>query len=229
MKVLISRPKPWFGPYQLAEALCWWAKSERDEYGFRSKPEWVHRFGEWLAYGSIEPAHKTGERYRLGGRNRKPTYLYNLLIWLNKLYPRVEYVKIDWWDDYRTLGTVILAFLYCVKQTKQGAPWTDNEDVPEHLHRTIDETDTDEHWFARWDYILDKMIYSFEQIQQDWEAKHFKGESDIWFERQEDGSSLMVRGDKDTSWIDEEGLKQEDERIQQGLYLFGKYYRNLWN
>ena len=163
MKVLISRPKPWFGPYQLAELLCWWAKSERDEYGFRTKPHWVHQFGEWLAYGSIEPEREVGARYKLGDSNRTRTWLYRALVALSRAYPRVQYVKLDWWDSDKTLSPVILELLYRIKRTKQGAPFVDDEDVPEHLKATPkkDEWDVDEHWFDRWDYVLDEMIYAF--------------------------------------------------------------------
>lgn len=233
MKVLISRPKPWFGPFQLAELLCWWAKDEQDQH---SKPDWVHRFGEWLAYGTFKAEPIPGERYRIGN-NRPITWLYRGLLWLNKLYPRVEYVKIDRWDCWsgdKTLSLIILPLLLKIKENKQGAPWTDDEDVPDCLKSTAappkeNEWDIDEHWFARWDYILDEMIYAFEQIQKDWEQDFYHGESDIWFEQQEDKTSLMVRGENDTSWVDYEGLKKEDKRIQQGLLLFGKYYRSLWS
>ena len=33
MKVYMGPPKRWFGPYQLAELLCWWAKNDIDEFG----------------------------------------------------------------------------------------------------------------------------------------------------------------------------------------------------
>ena len=49
MKVKLRKPINWFGPYQLASALCFWAKKEKDEYGFEREPEWVHNFGTWLA------------------------------------------------------------------------------------------------------------------------------------------------------------------------------------
>ena len=55
MKVYIGRYKNWFGPYQLAEFLCFWAKNEKDEHGIERKPEWVHNFGEWLAHGKESP------------------------------------------------------------------------------------------------------------------------------------------------------------------------------
>jgi hypothetical protein len=58
MRVKIGKYENWFGPYQLAETLCFWAKPVVDEYGMKSKPDYVHNFGEWLAHGSVEPDAK---------------------------------------------------------------------------------------------------------------------------------------------------------------------------
>jgi hypothetical protein len=39
----------------------------------------------------------------------------------------------------------------------------------------------------------------------------------------------MGRGPNDTYKCDYEGMKQVEERIQNGFRLFGKYYQNLWD
>ena len=49
MKVFIGKYKNYLGPYQIAEMLCFWAPKQKDEYGFKSKPDWVHNFGTWLS------------------------------------------------------------------------------------------------------------------------------------------------------------------------------------
>jgi len=49
MKVVIGKYHTWIGPYQIAEALCFWAKPVKDEIGMPRKPDWVHLFGNWLA------------------------------------------------------------------------------------------------------------------------------------------------------------------------------------
>ena len=57
-----------------------------------------------------------------------------------------------------------------------------------------------------WNDILDKMIWSFKQLIDDTEEKtYYVGE------------------------FDKEGWKQFQTRIQEGLDLFGKHYRSLWN
>lgn len=54
MKVYIGPYKNWVGPYQIAEALCFWVKPVKDEYNFKSKPDWVHNFGTWLSHGTTD-------------------------------------------------------------------------------------------------------------------------------------------------------------------------------
>ena len=39
MKVKIGTYTNWFGPYQLAELLCFWVKDVKDESGMKSKPD----------------------------------------------------------------------------------------------------------------------------------------------------------------------------------------------
>jgi hypothetical protein len=38
-----------------------------------------------------------------------------------------------------------------------------------------------------------------------------------------------VRGPNDTHKWDKDGYMKHNERIQVGLVLFGKYFRNLWD
>jgi hypothetical protein len=41
--------------------------------------------------------------------------------------------------------------------------------------------------------------------------------------------SEMKRGTNDTSFYDFEGAKAYNAKIDNGLRLFGKYYRSLWS
>ena len=83
----------------------------------------------------------------------------------------------------------------------------------------------------RWKTILDKMIWSFEQLlDDDWENQYMSGEADFQFVPIPDSdSSRMVTGPKHTLVINEAGIKAHRERIQEGLDLFAKYYTNLWD
>jgi hypothetical protein len=119
-----------------------------------------------------------------------------------------------------------------LKDTKHGAPWTDDEDVPEELRSTSvppkeNEWDTDENHFKRWDWILDEMIFSFEsKLDDSWEDQFYSRNDDFGFLKLENGMTEMVgsRGD-----FDMEGRKAYQKRISNGFRLFGKYYESLWD
>jgi hypothetical protein len=236
MKVYIGPYTRWFGPYQLAEMLCFWAKPEIDEHGFKSKPDWVHRFGEWLAHGSIAPEPAVGEAYSFGD-DRPYTRLYKLLSWIESKKSRKISVRIDRWDTWSmddTLSYIILPMLKQIKQANHGSPYVDDDDVPEHIRSSAappKENDIDDLHHARWEYVLDEMIFAFETKTgslQDWEDQFRSGTIDFSFIKQEDGTSMMVRGENDTSEYNFEGRKIYQARISNGFRLFGKYYESLW-
>lgn len=242
MRVKIGPYKHWFGPYQLAEVLCFWAKKEKDEYGIANKPEWVHRFGEWLAYGSIKPKPKVGEIYDAFNEERKITILYRFLLWVDSKKSRTVSVHIDRWDTWSmddTLGYIVRPMLKQLKERKHGAPQVDIEDVPEHLRPTEEERaaydvdgSTDTNFFKRWDWVLDEMIFAFESLSggenEDWEFTFTTGEHDFQWKKLENGNSEMVRGPNHTADTDWDARKEYGDRIQNGFRLFGKYYQNLW-
>lgn len=114
---------------------------------------------------------------------------------------RVEIEPHDVWDLDWTLAQIIHPALVMLKSDKHGAPNVDSEDVPEHLQPSLEDIahyektgHTDKLWFERHDYIIDEMIWTFDQL---------KGHVDF-------------HSTADT------------ERINNGLRLFGKYYRSLW-
>ena len=239
MKIKIGPYTDWFGPYQLAEKLCFWAKEEKDEYGIPRKPDWVHNFGEWLAHGSVEPDPEVGEIHGWD-RNRHETLLARFLSWVHSKKQRKIQVHIDRWDTWsmdETLAHIILPMLVQLKATKHGAPNVDMEDVPEHLRANEIDTrkyeydgTTDEQFFERWDWVLDEMIFAFEsKLDDSWEDQFETGTSDIQFKTLEGGMSEMVRGPNDTKEYDWEGRKKYQERISNGFRLFGKYYESLWD
>ena len=158
----------------------------------------------------------------------------------------------DTWNMDHTLAMIILPMLKQLKETKHGVPVIDHEDMPEHLQyisrkydqrartdmidqlQPIEYDDLSEHEFQRqikcWNWIMDEMIWAFEQILDDDNDKQFfSGVSDIYWEELEDGMSEMKLGPNDTFQIDREGLAKHNKRIGNGLKLFGKYYRSLWD
>ena len=143
--------------------------------------------------------------------------------------------KYDTWNMDYTLSLIILPMLKQLKETKHGSPWTDDEDVPEELRSTSappkeHEWDTDSLHFQRWDWILDEMIWAFELNTTDnWEGQFHHGVIDFDFERQEDGTSRLIRGANDTSPWDKEGQTAYATRMRNGFRLFGKYFSALWD
>ncbi len=169
---------------------------------------------------------------------------------------KVHIDKYDTWNMDATLAVIIYPMLVQLKATKHGSPSTDDEDVPEELRsfsapKKENEWDTDENFFKRWDWILDEMLFAFKEISSNEEGEeHFRrGESHILVqaydadnnpigepkelgsrENEEDVKNFkLLFGPNHTMVIDEKGLKAYHERISNGLKLFGKYYRNLWD
>ena len=135
-------------------------------------------------------------------------------------------IRIDYWDTWNmdhTLTMIIAPMLKQLKATTHGAPLVDNEDVPEHL-RSTGETSSDDHiddnHFARWDWVLDEMIWTFEAI--------LEGESKF-YDHSEVDDNASLRDQLNQMKVDTEGLQANEERITNGLRLFGKYYRSLWD
>lgn len=157
--------------------------------------------------------------------------------WYTKLN-RPTFVHVsdhDTWNFAETLAPIILKGLK--RLNKQGAPHVDDDDVPEELKSTSappleNPWDTDEFWHDRWDYVYTQMVWSFEQLIDDsWEDQFHSGVMDNVMVPCEDGSGnfWMTDGPNHTWKFDQEGCAAYNDRIQNGLRLFGKYYRGLWD
>ena len=162
---------------------------------------------------------------------------------------RAETVVIDDYDVWNldhSLALIIVPALKLLKKKKQGAPVVQNEDVPENLRVSKEEEEdvadggTDEHYFERWDYVLDQMIWAFQEKLEDWEEKFYSGETDTKFvkikeivgrNKDNKGEELyeMVQGPNHTFEVDIEGMKKFQARMTNGYKLFGKYYEGLWD
>ena len=150
---------------------------------------------------------------------------------LDFIHPKINYVKIDRWDtwsmDY-SLSFIVVPMLKQLKETKHGAPFVDDEDVPEEFKSTSappkeNEWDTDENHFKRWDWALNEMIWSFEQnLDTNSEEKFFDHAE--WDEKEKDFGKNLHK-----IKIDQPGLKAHQDRKANGFRLFGKYYQGLWD
>ncbi len=174
MKIFISNYRDhWISPYTIIEKIYFWKEIDICN---------LTPFQERLAT-AIEPFSK------------------GLKFVLDKIHPRVEYIKIDRWDTWSmdtTLAPIIAAMLRQVKATKQGVP-------AGFAHMTNPRTGK-EISFAKaerlWTIELDKMIFAFETLSRDYEDDFAVG--------------------------DYRAQLKLEEKIQEGLDSFSKYYRNLW-
>jgi hypothetical protein len=160
----------------------------------------------------------------------------------------------DTWSMDNTLAHIVLPMLIQLKKTKHGAPNTDDVDVPKKLQSTSappkkNEYDTDKFFFKRWDWILDEMVWAFEQCNKDWEKKFHSGKIDMrWQALDKDNKPIgkpqklhnkkkhkgvlwyrTVKGPNDTHKFDMKGYQKHLDRMQNGFRLFGKYYMSLWD
>ena len=210
MKVYINKPKNnWISPYTIIEKAMFWRKIDYNE-----------PIVEFLN-GILSP-------------------FCSVLFDIRQFFNRdIRYVKIDTWDAWsleHTLSPIILPILKKLKRIKHGAPHIDDEDVPPKLranrdtkykgtadpdlHKISDEVD--KKFFKRLDYILDEMIWTFEQLSMDDHEGKFYDHSKS---KKIKDINKSVRALK----IDRVGLRKHNERIDNGLRLFGKYYRCLWD
>lgn len=153
----------------------------------------------------------------------------------------------DTWSLDYTLALIILPALIQLKQAKTGAPGEFMRDIsgdPNDNQRSFDfHTDTYneavDQAMDEWKTVLDKMIWSFLQLVKDDYAKQYHhGEIDLSFEPVEmtnpvtgktETMQQMIDKNPSEHWYDRIGHELHEERIQEGLDLFGKYYRSLWD
>lgn len=155
----------------------------------------------------------------------------------------------DTWSLDHTLALIIYPALIQLKNSKHGVPNNLIEDIGgenwgdqisfDFYSSTYD--DMFEVACKRWDEILDKMIWSFEQVLKDnYDQLYHHGTIDYeWKETDKlypdpvtgklEPAYQMVDKYPDQHWYDLEGHKLHEERIQEGLELFGKYYQSLWD
>ena len=159
--------------------------------------------------------------------------VYNVFnwIWFDRRQQRVK-VHIDRWDTWsmdHTLAPIILPMLVQLKETKHGAPHVDLEDVPKELHgkkltkKQKEQGEVDDKHFERWDWVLNEMIWAFEQKCRDhWEEDYY-GQ---YIEGEGEGDGILGGH---FEWTDDEGRQKHQERMSNGFRLFGKYFESLWD
>lgn len=221
MKVYIGKYINWVGPYQIVDALFFWQDKYPKE---KLEKRWDYRLSKFL------------------GSYLADTWFNDFCNWIHNKRNRTIYVKIDPYDVWsldHTLSLIAVPLLKELQKQKQGAPFVEYDDVPKELRPTKSQIkkynqkhDTDPNWFKRFDWVLGEMIWAHEQLLNEDDEHQFiieHGEID-WTEYPEDkGKKTTPLRWKKRYKMDEKGLKAHRERIENGLRLFGKYYRSLWD
>jgi hypothetical protein len=83
---------------------------------------------------------------------------------------------------------------------------------------------------TRYGWVLDEMIWTFEQLcDEDWEQQYWitNPEFDLSEYPEDEGKKIIPVRWKVKGKCDWEGRSKHEERIDNGLRLFGKYYQTL--
>jgi len=214
MKVNIDNYTSYWGPYQVADLLKHFGVSEDRccDIGDKLVETWFGKF----------------------------------LIWIDSKKKRKVKVKIHDYDTFSidtTMAYIMLPLLKRFQATKMSNALVMDEDVPENLRSyNAPPTKYSYQWDGlsskRWDWVLDEMIWAFEQVHvdNDWEAEYVSGNVPLEFTPAEYDEEFNVsfkepevREFNKLPAIDTKKYKEYNDRIDNGLLLFGKYFRSLWD
>jgi hypothetical protein len=221
MKVYIGPYTNWIGPYQIADKIFFWL----DHKGIFADDD--RRLNRW--------DYKLHDKF---GDFLANTWISSFCNWMESRKERKIEIRIDRYDTWsmdHTLALIILPMLKQLDATKHGAPFVEDEDVPDELKSTSappkeNEWETDEYHFKRWDWVLSEMIWAFQQKVDDteddsddcWEP-YAEGEKVVGFdwEKEED---IRKRGK-----LNMDKYQAKQQRLTNAFTLFGKYYQGLWD
>ena len=222
MKIYKSKYRNhWISPYTMLEKVLFWKDWENISYSTPWVEKWSNR---------LEPLSIAIQKV------------------LDVIHPKIDYVKVDYWDVWSmdsTLSPIILPMLKELKEIKHGSGYIDLRDVPVNLRATTTEEYDPQQTFdfynenvpdgpdihTRYDWVLDEMIWTFEQLCMDWEEQYWitKPELDLMEYPEDEGEETFPVRWKVEGKCDWEGRAKHQARIDNGLKLFGKYYQTLWD
>jgi len=226
MKIWISKYRNhWISPYTILKKVCFWEKNDDVFYDLEDTGT-----GKYVKVVKIlDPICGAWQKF------------------LDFVHPRWTYVKIDRWDTWsmdHTLAEIILPMLIQLRNDKHGSPMVDDEDVPEELRSAKkpklkrkkddirnnlnthavdwDGSDGETNIHLKWDWVLNEMIWAFEQKVKDDDEHQFFDHTDCGFKSPWDKDYVRPK-------VDWDGLKAHQARKTNGYRLFGKYYEGLWD
>ena len=181
MKITMGPYIEWWGPYQVVHLLTYLGFSQN------TVDKWAEKFPEWITDACLWVHNK---------RNRTI---------------KVRIDKYDVWSMDSTLAPIILPMLKLLKEDKKSIPFLDVlHQVSRGYQRCFpfysegDDTVIDA-GEKEWNAILDKMIWSFEQLIAEPDMEYV------------------------TDPLGIEKMAKHQKKVSEGLILFGTHYRNLWS
>lgn len=224
MKVILRKSVDWFGPYQLLSPLEKLLEKVVKKYNLDE--DLPFEIVSWIVDKiPREPFNNTHE-------------------FRKKLPWNKDIIKIHPWDtwsmDY-TLAQIVVPMLKQLKETKHGVPCefahVGGEEYSSQLCFDFYSKDAgqlfDKHAEKRWNEVLDKMIWSFDQILIDANANVYW--EPYWEDMDEsevvpDNNIWERMGEKHPrKKVNEFKREEYYAKLNEGFELFGKYYRNLWD
>ncbi len=218
MKVYLSNYRDhWLSPYTILEKVIFWREIDYDEPMIA---KWADR---------LEP------------------FSLALQSFLNFVHPKIDYVKIDYydsWNAHNTASKILYPLLKQLQATKHGSGFIDDEDVPEHLRSTAAEPLTEEdkdcgypdnNLAARYEWVLNEVLFALKSDNEDWVTQFYSGVSDYktrpckWDENGKPTLYEMYDGPNHTQKVDWDGRNAYQKRIDNGFRLMGKYWQTFWD
>lgn len=161
-------------------------------------------------------------------------YIYDFLVyrigrypfrWIKEIYWFIQkidrgYSDCDLWGLYDHLSDIILPRLKSFR-------YSSRKGVPSSFVLPMDDNELTEST-KNWNKTLDKMIFAFEYISSNegFEKWFVKKYGDVF--QKDERYKIKTYSDEEchyNRWLHEEF----ENRCQEGLELFGRYFRNLWD
>jgi len=160
----------------------------------------------------------------------------------------IQIDKYDTWNLDHTLALIIYPALIQLKQDKHGVPGCFADVGGDHTgiqDSFVFYKETHDESFdaacKQWDEVLDKMIWAFQQLTlDDYTTKYSHGDPKFDFVKTDKTHLNPITGkieelvelvdqNPGQHWVDYEGIQEHERRIQEGLNLFSRHYRSLWD
>lgn len=184
---------------------------------------WVgpYQISEWLLHYPVKWKWITEDQEHDFGGWLNNHYIGDFCRWIHSFQKRKVEIQIDdhdTWNAFTTISMIVHPLLVKYRDDLHGAGFVDEEDVPEHLRVSAapELTDVeknnghvDDNFHKRWEWVLDEMIFAH--------AYHANDEAEMMFY------------DEITNKWDNEAEEKTRERVNNGMRLFAKYYRGLWD